>query len=63
MILNECEIKIIKELEIDERDFPRMLFDLKEIMADKSNEKELVISFPDGDISTVLVEIYNAYRE
>jgi hypothetical protein len=51
-VLEECMIQ----------NLPQRLLELSR-KANKGNENELVISFPNDNAETMLVEIYNGFRE
>lgn len=54
---------IIKEYDVEINNLPQILLELARKASQNKDNQELVLSFPNDDVSTILVEIYNGYRE
>ncbi|TAH62775.1 MAG: hypothetical protein EWM50_04980 [Gottschalkiaceae bacterium] len=54
---------IIKECDVEINNLPQIFLELARKASQNKDNQELVLSFPNDDANTILVEIYNGYRE
>lgn len=54
---------IIKECDVEINNLPQIFLELARKASQNKDNQELVLSFPNDDVNTILVEIYNGYRE
>lgn len=59
----KLDYSIIEEKTITTDELPSKLLELARRASEHKHNQNVVLSFPDDDTNTILVEIYNGYRE